>query len=221
MSAHCTTVGYATREHSSFSLMWSRQPLVFPEDHCEQALNPPLVGSRPTAGLYSNIQICEARRRKLLRRGGKKCKFTLLHSSAWLETHCVLFLRDPMCPPATTAAVPLWNAFKLTHLYAVPYNHIRHAFSLTVDLSVYGIRKAFFYFPLLKSTVILLHLCSWWRSFVTCPTRLFFCVHSEQIFLWQRFLALWAMLSFRLKSHRWVAQMLHALCKWKVRTTVI
>lgn len=148
MSAHCTTEGYATREHSSFSVMWSRQLLVFPEDHCEQALNPQLVGSRPTAGLYSNIQICEARRRKLLRRGEKNANllFSILLRDLRPIAFCSCVTPCVLQPLLLFKWVPLWNAFKLTHLYTVPYNHIRHAFSLTVDLRVYGIRKAFFIF---------------------------------------------------------------------------
>lgn len=48
---------FATWEHSSFSVMSSRQLTVFPEDGCEQTLNPQLAGSGPTAGLCCNTQI--------------------------------------------------------------------------------------------------------------------------------------------------------------------
>lgn len=126
MSPHCTTLGYAALEHSSFSVMWPRQLSVFPEGHCEQTLNPPFVGSGPTAGLCSNTQICEAGRMKL---GESNCKnhssgtYSLLHLSrvspiAFYSQESNIFphpaLLDTMWLPAPVAGVLTskgWFAF--------------------------------------------------------------------------------------------------------------
>lgn len=64
ISPCCTTSGYVTWEHSSFSVIRSRHLSVLPKVHCEQTLNPSLAGSGPAAALCSNTQMCEAGRMK-------------------------------------------------------------------------------------------------------------------------------------------------------------
>lgn len=116
MSPHCTTLGYATWEHSSFSVMWSRQLSVFPEDHCERTLNPQLVGSGPTAGLCSNTQICDAGWTKPVKSNCKNrssgTSSLLLLSVSPVVSHFTLrnptfALLDLMWPPAPMAAVQM------------------------------------------------------------------------------------------------------------------
>lgn len=182
MSPHCTTLGYATWEHSSFSVMWSRQLPVFPEDHCEQTLNPQLVGSGPTAGLCSNTQICEAGWTKLVKsncknRSSRTCS-VISHFTLRNPTFALL---DLMLPPAPVAAAPVGLHLN-KHIYTHSFYFVildNGTFPCNGWLEGLRYEKDLSYFPLLQSIVVLLNLFPWYmlsvcRSFMPRLKRINF-----------------------------------------------